>query len=80
MLRLSTAKHNIFIEKYRKLSLYYHQKPTLSVSLTVFGLLHYIGTFSDLKTEDWVKALTDTDRVLKLEPDNIKGIQFGAFL
>ena len=29
--------------------------------------------FPDLKTQDWVKAMTDTDKVLKMEPDNIKG-------
>ena len=32
-----------------------------------------IFLFADLKTEDWMKAITDTDKVLKLEPDNLKG-------
>lgn len=45
-----------------------------SISLQPTAASYNNRALAYLKTEDWMKALTDTNKVLKLEPENLKAL------
>lgn len=55
---------------YKEALVYYSR----SISLQPTAASYNNRALAYLKTEDWTKAITDTDRVLKLEPDNLKAL------